>query len=63
MNVNLDGNEYRVYEIDFDASSNQVKKLRSYNYKDNSNNDSPKTNNNKVETDENKIYNNSLNKD
>ena len=63
LNVNLDGNEYRVYEIDFDASSNQVKKLRSYNYKDNSNNDSPKTNNNKVETDENKIYNNSLNKD
>ena len=62
LNVNLDGNEYRVYEIDFDASSNHVKKLRSYNYKDNSNNDSSKGNN-KVETDENKIYNSSENKD
>ena len=60
--MNLDGNEYRVYEIDFDASSNHVKKLRSYNYKDNSNNDSSKGNN-KVETDENKIYNSSENKD
>lgn len=62
LNVNLDGNEYRVYEIDFDASSNHVKKLRSYNYKDNSNNDSSKGNN-KIETDENKIYNSSENKD
>ena len=32
VNVNLDGAQYRVYEVDFDASSNNVKKLKSYSY-------------------------------
>lgn len=34
VNVNIDGSQYRVYEVDFDASSNNVKKLRSYDYKE-----------------------------
>lgn len=36
VNVNLDGSQYRVYEVDFDASSNNVKRVRSYSYKDTS---------------------------
>ncbi len=30
--INLDGTKYRVYEVDFDASSNNVKKVGSYEY-------------------------------
>ncbi len=40
VNVNINGSQYRVYEVDFDASSNNVKKLKSYDYKD----DSPESN-------------------
>lgn len=32
VNVNIDGAQYRVYQVDFDASSNNVKKTKSYNY-------------------------------
>ena len=50
VNVNLDGSQYRVYEVDFDASSNNVKRIRSYSYKDNSSN--------KQNDDENSVYGN-----
>ena len=52
VNINLDGSQYRVYEVDFDASSDNVKRVRSYSYKDNSSN---KQNNN---VDENSVYGN-----
>ncbi len=34
VNVNIDGAKYRIYEVDFDASSNCVKKLHAYEYVD-----------------------------
>ena len=34
VNVDLDGQQYRVYEVDFDVSTNNVRKLKSYDYKD-----------------------------
>ena len=40
VNVNIDGAQYRVYQVDFDASSNNVKKTKSYNYQDSSKNSS-----------------------
>ncbi len=36
VSVNLDGSQYRVYELDFDASSNNVKKTKSFPYVDHS---------------------------
>ena len=33
LNVNIDGSQYRVYEINFDLSSNNVKKTKSFDYK------------------------------
>lgn len=47
VNVDLDGQQYRVYEVDFDAGS--VKKTKSYDYK-------PKSSKNEGATDESKIY-------
>lgn len=32
VNVNLNGAQYRVYEVDFDASSNNVKTVKSYSF-------------------------------
>lgn len=47
VNVDIEGSKYRVYEVDFDASSDNVKKIASYDFKDTS----------KSETeDENDIY-------
>lgn len=40
VNVNIDGAQYRVYQVDFDASLNNVKKTKSYNYQDSSKNSS-----------------------
>ena len=40
VNVNINGAQYRVYQVDFDASSNNVKKTKSYNYQDSSKNSS-----------------------
>ena len=51
VNVNLDGSQYRVYEVNFDASSNNVKRIRSYSYKE-------KTSNNQQNVDENSVYGN-----
>lgn len=34
VNVNLDGSKYRTYEVDFDATQNQVKKVESREYDD-----------------------------
>ena len=51
VNVNLDGSQYRVYEVNFDASSNNVKRIRSYSYKE-------KTSNTQQNVDENSIYGN-----
>lgn len=33
LNINIDGSQYRVYEINFDLSSNNVKKTKSFDYK------------------------------
>ena len=51
VNVNLDGSQYRVYEVNFDASSNNVKRIRSYSYKE-------KTSNTQQNVDENSVYGN-----
>lgn len=34
VSVNLDGAQYRVYEVNFDASSNNVKRVKSFSYSD-----------------------------
>ena len=34
VSVNLDGSQYRVYEVNFDAASGNVKKTKSFPYKD-----------------------------
>jgi len=31
--VNIDGEQYRIYEIDFDLASNNVKTIKSFDYK------------------------------
>ncbi len=33
LNVNIDGNQYRIYEINFDLASNNVKTIKSFDYK------------------------------
>lgn len=33
ININIDGQKYRVYEVDFDSKTNQVRKLKSFEYK------------------------------
>ena len=47
VSINIDGKLYKVYEVDFDAKSNNVKEIESKPYKSNKNQD-----------DENKEYNN-----
>ncbi len=42
VNVNLDGMPYRVYDVDFDASSNNVKRSKSYRYEEKSSSNSSK---------------------
>lgn len=51
VNVYIDQSPYRVYEVDFDASSNNVKRIKSYDYKDSSSSSSQDT-----ATDENAVY-------
>ena len=53
VNVNLDGMPYRVYDVDFDASSGNVKKSKSYPYKEKTSSNSTKD----TDTDENDEYN------
>ena len=48
VNVNIDGQQYRVYEVDLDAASNNVKTVKSYDYRPKSNREST--------NDESKIY-------
>lgn len=52
INVNLDSMPYRVYDVDFDASSGNVKKSKSYTYKEKASTTSSKEN----ENDENEEY-------
>ena len=52
INVNLDSMPYRVYDVDFDASSGNVKKSKSYTYKEKTSTTSSKEN----ENDENEEY-------
>lgn len=56
VNVDIEGKKYRVYEVDFDASANNIKKTLAYDYKENGNIPQTATND---EQDENKIYANS----
>lgn len=53
VNIDLDGQQYRVYEVDFDASSNNVKRTKSYNYE-------LKSEKKSSATDEAKIYSSSV---
>ena len=46
VSVNLDGLQYRVYEVNFDEASNNVKKIKSFEYKDTT----------KLESDESEAY-------
>lgn len=53
VNVNLDGMPYRVYDVDFDAPSGNVKTSKSYQYKEKTSSTSSK----ETDTDENDEYN------
>lgn len=37
VNIDIDGKQYRIYDVDFDASSDNVKKIASYEYNKSSN--------------------------
>lgn len=56
INVDIDSQKYRVYEVDFDVSSNNVRKIAAYDFKD-KNKEKEKTSlNDNEEDDENSIY-------
>ena len=40
LNVNINGKQYRIYEIDFDKTDNPVKQTASYEFSDNDKSDS-----------------------
>jgi beta-lactam-binding protein with PASTA domain len=57
VNIYINKSPYRVYEVDFDASSNNVKKLKSYDYtSDDSSEKSSDSNKQESPADENAIY-------
>lgn len=55
VNVDIDGQKYRVYEVDFDLPSSNVKKIAGYEFKENITSGDVNDN----DEDENRIYSNS----